>query len=124
MRPLPLKSFLLPCFIQLKSIIRNIIKKGPPITKCIMTILAVKNLLKNIGVKTIKKGSYMKTLLVAAGFWLVSTGFIFAQEPQGGRESFAVVELFASEGCSDCPPADDLLRQITSDARSNGKRVY
>ena len=37
---------------------------------------------------------------------------------------FAVVELFTSEGCSSCPPADKLLGQIDERARADGSRVF
>ena len=37
---------------------------------------------------------------------------------------FAVIELFTSQGCSSCPPADKLLAEIATDARIHGKRVY
>ena len=39
-------------------------------------------------------------------------------------QGVAVIELFTSQGCSSCPPADKNLTAILKDAEENGKQVY
>ncbi len=50
------------------------------------------------------------------------TGSGSAQPPAGG--GFAVVEMFTSQGCNSCPPAEDVLSEIDRDARERGEPVY
>ncbi len=57
------------------------------------------------------------------GCVLIFGAFIFKPAPGKAQRKAVVVELFTSEGCSSCPPADELLSRINGQESANGATI-
>ncbi len=65
----------------------------------------------------------MKHNLIFSTLALASLFSIQAHKPEPNKP-IAVVELFTSQGCSSCPPADRLLTEVSKAAMASGQDVY
>jgi len=67
---------------------------------------------------------FLVVILTACGSAAIAPKPSPATENKMTFEPVAVIELFTSQGCSSCPPADALLANTITDAAKENKRIF
>lgn len=78
-------------------------------------------------VSSVRRALVLGVIAIAVGASCARLAAQDAKAPSAepaNATGFAVVELFTSEGCSSCPPADRLLAEIDRWGGDRGARVY
>ncbi len=73
---------------------------------------------KNIKQDGGERQIYILAFQLAAFFGLSNERTLRNETTSSTSPGFAVVELFTSQGCSSCPPADELIKNIVRDDRT------
>jgi hypothetical protein len=77
--------------------------------------------------KLLQSPLFYVTAVGVAAFLILSTfgrsAGVAAPRDPGSPPHLVIVELFTSEGCSSCPPADSLLKELSEQQKMNGVQI-
>src|SRR5881296_3144625 len=83
----------------------------------------VRGRLEMSSMKQLLTGLSLISLILVATAALIRPQVHASASPQDTQRIPVIVELFTSEGCSSCPPADALLAKLDRDQPVNGAEI-